>query len=256
MKFVLVVVGQEFVQEVNLCLRFLKKYVKNDIVVVSSRATGIDHDNIEEVVVDSSLNNFQANRFLKTMVHRIVPGLCCYMDNDVLAVSEDASKIFDHFRGPITFATDHVVTFDYFSPWALKKGRLPEVAKSVYGLDIDPKWSLWNGGVFLFNEESTEFLDWWNEATMHVFFDDNWIDRDQASLAIAAWKFGLQDHPRLPQQFNWLVQHSGIPFGELSTKFEKGRFSFQDKQIHMMHFIATDRESDQSEYKLALSLME
>lgn len=238
MKFVLIVVGQEFVSEVNLCLSFLKKFVKNEIVVVSSRAEGINHDNIENVMVDSSLSNLYANRFLKTMIHRIVPGPACYLDNDVLAVSEFASDIFRHFVPPVTFASDRL-TLDHLSPWAVNEGKLSDAIRSYYGIEVDSMWSLWNGGVFVYDASATDFMDYWNEATTHVFYDKFWKDRDQAALAVSAWKFGLQNHSRLPIEYNWIVQH------EHPTSFLKDRkFVFQNKQLHLMHITSHEIDSD------------
>jgi hypothetical protein len=44
-------------------------------------------------------------------------------------------------------------------------------------------WQHWNGGVFLFDDSSVEFLSSWHEKTVMRIFDlPNWKTRDQGTL--------------------------------------------------------------------------
>jgi hypothetical protein len=83
---------------------------------------------------------------------------------------------------------------------------LREALVSTFGIDIArPHWPLWNGGVFLFDGESEEFLTTWHRMSRRIMDDPYWRTRDQGTLAGAAWDFGLQDQPVLPQRFNFIV---------------------------------------------------
>jgi len=66
-------------------------------------------------------------------------------------------------------------------------------------------WKHWNGGVFLFNKSSVEFMDMWHFFTMEIFSDKKWVIRDQGTLAATTWKLGLQNQKRLPQEFNFIA---------------------------------------------------
>jgi hypothetical protein len=59
---------------------------------------------------------------------------------------------------PVTFGTDHVVTLDYFSTWAVKNGTLSQRIKEDFCIETDPKWSLWNGGVFHYTIKAVKLL--------------------------------------------------------------------------------------------------
>lgn len=65
----------------------------------------------------------------------------------------------------------------------------------------------WNGGVFLFNDSSHQFLDFWHNATMKIFEDPYWKTRDQGTLIATIWKFGLQKHPTLDKKWNLIADY-------------------------------------------------
>jgi hypothetical protein len=69
----------------------------------------------------------------------------------------------------------------------------------------DPNWQHWNGGVFLFDPESTDFLDTWHEFTRAIFQDPLWRTRDQGTLVATVWRYGLQNQETLDQKFNRIV---------------------------------------------------
>jgi hypothetical protein len=90
----------------------------------------------------------------------------------------------------------------------LKCEHLHEAIRDKFKIDIlFPAWQHWNGGVFLFDNHSHTFLDWWHEATLLIFKDKGWKTRDQGTLAAAVWKFGLQEHPLLNMKYNFIADY-------------------------------------------------
>jgi hypothetical protein len=85
--------------------------------------------------------------------------------------------------------------------------HLSEHIKNKYEHDIPGSWRHWNGGVFLFNQNSAEFLDYWHKITMEEFGDPASKTRDQGTLAVSAWHFGLQNMKTLPVRFNFITEH-------------------------------------------------
>ncbi|MDD3877294.1 MAG: hypothetical protein PHT69_11770 [Bacteroidales bacterium] len=81
-----------------------------------------------------------------------------------------------------------------------------EFCEKKYNLIISNNWQHWNGGVFLFNKTSESFLDYWHKITIDEFENSYTKTRDQGTLAITAWKFGLQDSETLPLTFNFIAE--------------------------------------------------
>jgi len=102
----------------------------------------------------------------------------------------------------------------------------------------NPEWTHWNGGIFLFNEDSAPFMDAWHEKTMGIFEDEKWETRDQGTLAATVWEFGLQNQKRLPAEFNFLADYN-----RSALQFKEGSgFSLDDFQtvihpnfLHIYH---------------------
>lgn len=126
----------------------------------------------------------------------------------------------------------------------LQCNHLQEEIFKSYNINIYPKdWQHWNGGVFLFNDESSEFLDSWNELTLKIFKNDYWKTRDQASLATTVWKFDLQDHITLPEQFNFIADFYKPEISYDPQKgFTKDNFAstFNPFFIHVYHHFGDD----------------
>jgi hypothetical protein len=52
----------------------------------------------------------------------------------------------------------------------LRCSHLSEEIKNEFGILIDePQWQHWNGGVFLFDSTSVDFLEDWHKATLLIF---------------------------------------------------------------------------------------
>lgn len=71
-----------------------------------------------------------------------------------------------------------------------------------------PHWQHWNGGVFLFNDRSHPFLEFWHQATLRIFTLPEWKTRDQGTLAATVWHFGLQHQPTLDVRYNYIADYS------------------------------------------------
>ena len=221
--FVYAVAGDAHIEQVNNSLRFLKKFSRQEIVIVAARyQRTVEHDQVIRVEVPHHFNNHQASILLKTGLHRIV-GMAgrtgCYIDSDVFAVHDSVQRIFQRKRGPITFAADHT-RLSQFSRFAVRcscvRGRcdhLREAIAAKFGVVVaDPEWQHWNGGVFLFDSESTDFMDAWHAYTSSIFDDPCWRTRDQGTLVAAAWRFGLQRQPTLAPKYNYIVDGMrGLP---------------------------------------------
>ncbi len=103
----------------------------------------------------------------------------------------------------------------------------------------DNNWQHWNGGVFLFNDSSNEFLETWHEKTMRIFKLPNWKTRDQGTLISTVWKFGLQNHPTLSKSWNFLADfhNNGLSLKESENLISDDGFqnSYSPNFIHVYH---------------------
>lgn len=253
--FVFAVVGTRHVLAASVALEFLKRVTHHDIIVLQSRSERrAAHDQVIEVETPAGLDDHQASIYLKTNLLAHVQGLAerfCYLDSDVIAVDRDVDRIFDHAVGPVTFAHDHA-EIDAFSGWAVNCGcreprcnHLREALLCTFGIDVRrPDYRLWNGGVFLFDEGSADFLALWHRMSVAIMADPYWRTRDQGTLAATAWRLGIQDQRVLPREFNFIVdcmkgvapaRRSDLPPGEsfVRTDYSLG----QEGTPHLIHFV-------------------
>jgi hypothetical protein len=102
-----------------------------------------------------------------------------------------------------------------------------------------PAWQHWNGGVFLFSERSSAFLEAWHAKTMAIFTDPAWRTRDQGTLVATAWEFGLQNLPVLPRAFNCIVDPyiGGLMLSANGERLTLNGFLTQERPlfVHVMH---------------------
>jgi hypothetical protein len=368
--FVFVVCGKaEHIDTLHLSLKYLKKYSKKEIIVITDTSRNeieISHEHIINIKTPDQYNHHQASIYLKTGIHKFLPkgNLYCYLDTDVVSVSDHCDEIFDEFIAPIRFAPDHCkvrkfsssavncdcqknreldkqkffqftkdinsVTltdpiliekgkelqfeFDqlkksllkkiytgirfFLSPrifhfnhqfyfnkknktWHTKNGdivmydvdviKMQKATGLVYnkwtkkwynkqGEDIwhdecnhltdyisdtfkinikDKNWQHWNGGVFLFNDSSHNFLDAWHNKTMHIFTLSNWKIRDQGTLIATAWEFGLANHPTLSKKFNFIADYNnnGVQINTKTGHITDDGFvtSYEPAFVHVYH---------------------
>lgn len=123
------------------------------------------------------------------------------------------------------------------SLWSKECIHLQQYIQNKFQVKIsDPYFQHWNGGVFLFDEESHAFLKTWFESTMQIFSDSAWKTRDQGTLIKTVWQFGLEKHPTLSKKWN-LIADFHNPFlawnGREVQLSEKE--TFQPAFIHVYH---------------------
>jgi len=336
--FIFVVCGaREHIDTLHFSLEYLKKYTSNEIWVltdISRNEIPVIHDKVVDVRTSEAFNHHQASIFLKTGIHHYFPkgNRYCYLDTDILALSEEVDDVFNEFVSPISFAPDHC-TMEQFSAYAvncdcislydtysnrieknlvaidpLRTSSKPSIIEnrkklvSFYqqnnsiprkiavglrflfsfnrfsipqGIYFDKKdktwkdqtgesfmhhfrwaeiskksglkwnhlkgypalpdgrslWKLscnhlkeqiaetfdiavkndhfqhWNGGVFLFDDSSHDFLNMWHESTLEIFKNPRWKTRDQGTLIKTVWQFGLQEHPTLNKKWNLIADY-------------------------------------------------
>lgn len=337
--FIFVVCGaKEHIDTLHYSLQYLKKYSKNEIWILTDSTrneVAILHDKIIDVATPTEFDHHQASIFLKTGIYKYFPkgNRYCYLDTDILALSEDVDKIFDEYIAPIRFAPDHstmeqfsayalnceclkqyesyrnkledelakvdplrrsqndeirnlrnqlityyqqnksiskrillaiqfflsIKTFhltnkliydkrkkvwkdkesgtvfmnkinmakstrkvglkwNYFTSYPMLPDRrslwrndcyhLPEAIKNKFGVTVsNPQFQHWNGGVFLFDDQSHEFLETWLHSTLEIFNEPYWKTRDQGTLIKTVWEFGLQNHPTLNKKWNLIADY-------------------------------------------------
>lgn len=121
----------------------------------------------------------------------------------------------------------------------LKCNHLVSEIKTTFGFNITNfDWQHWNGGLFLFNDESSTFLEEWHQSTLTIFNNKNWKTRDQGTLAYTAWSKGLQQHPTLPIAFNFIADYNNeTPAykGNCEFYFSKTNQTITPIFIHIYH---------------------
>ncbi len=89
--------------------------------------------------------------------------------------------------------------------------HLHDYILSRFGIEVkDKNFQHWNGGVFLFDHNSEDFMNAWFDKTMQIFTWPEWKVRDQGTLIATAWQFGLQNNPVLPKRFNFISDWNNI----------------------------------------------
>lgn len=116
--------------------------------------------------------------------------------------------------------------------------------KNKFNIEItDKKWQHWNGGVFLFNDESYNFMETWHQMTINIFEDARWKTRDQGTLIASAWKYNLKNHPTLPQEFNFIADYYKFDINVEIDSYEfvikKGNKKIKPYFVHVYHEFGT-----------------
>ncbi|HLS71151.1 MAG TPA: hypothetical protein VK027_05780 [Chitinophagaceae bacterium] len=89
-----------------------------------------------------------------------------------------------------------------------KPANCPHLQEEIYkkfNIKVADKFQHWNGGVFLFDDKSHDFLERWFTKTMDIFKDSAWKTRDQGTLIATVWKMGLEAHPVLDKKWNLIA---------------------------------------------------
>jgi hypothetical protein len=124
--------------------------------------------------------------------------------------------------------------------WLDECNHLTDIIEQTFNITVRNKnWQHWNGGVFLFNDESHNFLDSWFSKTMHIFNMPIWKTRDQGTLIATVWEFGLSNHPTLSKQWNFIADYynNGLMLDEVCGLITDDGFktSYKPNFIHVYH---------------------
>lgn len=116
---------------------------------------------------------------------------------------------------------------------------LRQLIREKFGVVVAQKnWQHWNGGVFLFNRASIPFLEQWLEWCLATFDDPLWKTRDQGALIATAWKFGIQNHPTLPIEYNFIADyyHPRLQYlGGFTFRFHGSERLVRPHFLHIYH---------------------
>ncbi|MFN8315400.1 MAG: hypothetical protein U0T32_03005 [Chitinophagales bacterium] len=117
--------------------------------------------------------------------------------------------------------------------------HLAEQLEKKFNITAKPfHWQHWNGGVFLFNDESAAFLEQWHNSTMAIFKDNHWRTRDQGTLIATVCQFNLQQHPTLPLEYNLIADYNNKSIeyiGHLAFLIGPAKKRIQPYFIHIYH---------------------
>lgn len=137
----------------------------------------------------------------------------------------------------------------WFNEWKNKKGErifktdcnhLTEAISSTFQIEIKAKnWQHWNGGVFLFSDESANFLQAWHAKAIKIFDLPEWKTRDQGILIATAWEFGLQNQPTLSKEWNFIADFHNhkLALNKETNTLSDDLFgtNYQPKFVHVFH---------------------
>jgi hypothetical protein len=134
--------------------------------------------------------------------------------------------------------------------WIDKKNRIiqPELhycnhlrnyLNDTYKITIPANFRHWNGGVFLFNKHSKDFMDYWHKITLEESFKGKikFYD-DQATLVVSAFKFNTYNNKSLPVKFNFIADYNiteTIWSSELGYTYNNFKSVFEPAFIHVYH---------------------
>lgn len=106
--------------------------------------------------------------------------------------------------------------------------HLPEQIAKDFGVAVkDQDWQHWNGGVFLFDDQSHDFLEAWHQKCLFVFKSPDWKTRDQGALIATVWEFGLENHPTLSKAWNFIVDANNV-----NLVLDEPTHTFSDDAMH------------------------
>ncbi len=139
----------------------------------------------------------------------------------------------------------HVWTIHGHDVFDCRCNHLQEQIDKTFGIKVpDSTWQHWNGGVFVFNAQSHAFLDSWHEKTLKIFENPEWKTRDQGTLIATVWENGLQKHPTLPVEFNFLADYNHISMvhkGNLSFDISEKQKEVKPHLVHVYHHWANTK---------------
>jgi len=144
-------------------------------------------------------NNFYFDRKARTW--HLTSGEIVMYEVDVLKIQKETGLVYNKWNQKWYDKNGDDI-------WLDECNHLTTYIADTFQINVNEKnWQHWNGGVFLFNDKSHDFLDAWFNKTMQIFTLPNWKTRDQGTLIATAWEFGLSKHPTLSKQWNFIADY-------------------------------------------------
>lgn len=135
-------------------------------------------------------------------------------DHQPIMAQVDWSKVAKRFDLKYDFLSMQIKNKKGQSIWVNQCHHLPEYIQDKFGVKVkNLNFHHWNGGVFIFGDESHDFLENWHQWSLEIFNDPKWKTRDQGTLIATVWKFGLQKQPPLHEKWNYICDYNNAQFG-------------------------------------------
>lgn len=124
--------------------------------------------------------------------------------------------------------------------WQDECSHLQKQIAETFGVVVGEKnWQHWNGGVFLFDDDSYDFMDSWHNKSIEIWKYPEWKTRDQGTLITTVWEQGLQNHLTLSKKWNFITDYYNT---KLMLDEEKGiitddayQTQYQPAFMHIYH---------------------
>ena len=115
--------------------------------------------------------------------------------------------------------------------------HLQQALTETFHVEVPPDWQHWNGGVFVFDCQSHDFLEQWHQNTKTIFANSYWKVRDQGTLIATVFQNNLQNHTILSEEFNFIADFykPEITVDKTQKYLLKGEKIIQPAMIHIYH---------------------
>jgi hypothetical protein len=118
--------------------------------------------------------------------------------------------------------------------------HLRKHVEKQYQLQVPPSYRHLNGGVFLFNGQSKEIMEFWHKITCAEMQKDNIRTKyiDQVTITAAAFKFNVSQNKTVPIKFNFICdyEHPGTHYShEKGYTFNGFKTTFVPAFLHIYH---------------------
>ncbi|MGQ9847356.1 MAG: hypothetical protein ACUVQP_07635, partial [Bacteroidales bacterium] len=189
---------------------------------------------------------------LKVIVSSII-GKVKIKEGVVLNVRKKQWEINQNFVYPILLLYRNRIkektgyTFNFFKrQWTKNQqpaivpnrcNHLQQALLETFHVEVPLDWQHWNGGVFVFDSQSYNFMEQWHQNTKAIFANSYWNVRDQGTLIATVFQNNLQNHSTLPEKFNFIADFYKPEITvDKSQKFLlKGEKIIQPAMIHIYH---------------------
>ncbi|NSW45334.1 MAG: hypothetical protein HPY79_05935 [Bacteroidales bacterium] len=190
--------------------------------------------------------------YLKFIISYII-GKTKISDDITINARKKQLEVSNYFYYPILLLYRKTIkektgyTFNFIKRQWTKNGKLAvtpnrcnhiqQALKETFNVDVPIDWQHWNGGVFVFDHQSHAFMEQWHQNTLTLFKNSFWRVRDQGTLIATVFQYNLQNHPLLPEKFNFIADFykPEITVDKSKSLLLKGNKIIQPAMIHIYH---------------------